>query len=544
MTSILRELRLPGAPRWMLALLVLVATAPFWDLGHPLVEVDDARYAEVPREMLASGDWATPRLNEMDYVEKPPLWYWLCAASYGVFGVNEAAARLPLALLALLALLGTAWLGSWLYEPRTGWTAAAILGSCGLFFGLSHIITPDMGLTVWLLWCSAFLLRALLRPEDAAWAAPAAWACAALAVLSKGLVGFVFPAAWSAALWLILPEARGRFKALLRPLGPVLFVLIAAPWFVLMERRHPGFLRFFFYEHHFQRFATNKFNRASPWYFFIAFLPVGLLPWTLPVAEGLRRTWANRDRAGLALAAWALLITAFFSRSQSKLVTYILPVFPHLALLGARACVESPPAWLRRASLILGAVLSAAALLAVPAAPGLEKAIMVPTANLAWLAAAALAALGGGILCCGLGRRPVAAGCLAGLLAGGAALAGMRAAEDNLSARPIAEAINPRLAAGDLIYAYGTYLHGLPYYTRRRVDRMLNWKGELEYAGRDPAVAEARFGGENAVAPLPPPGRRAFLVCRDRDASYVLSLSPPAAVRRARRFGRWVLVEY
>jgi len=532
-------------PRWFWLILALTLTTPFWDLGHPLIEVDDARYAEIPREMAVSGDWATPRLNEIDYVEKPPLWYWLAAASYRVFGMSPAAARAPLALLALLGMLGTAWLGSWLYGARVGWIAAVLHATSALGFMLAHLITPDMGLCVCLLWCSAFLLRALLRPEDGAWAAPAAWACAGFAFLSKGLVGIVFPAAWAAILWALWPRTRPNFKTLARPLGPAAFLLIAAPWFILMEHRHPGFLRFFFYEHHVQRFLTEKFNRSNPWWFYLVVLPAGLLPWTGAVAAGLARAVADwrmsRDGRGLALAAWAILIVIFFSRSHSKLVTYILPVFPHLAILGARG-VESmaSPRWLNRAGATAGVFLLAAAAAAWPAAR-LLPAAEIPAPALPWLAGAILAAWGLALTCCGRGRRAVLAGACAGLVSGGLALAGMRTAMSSLSAADISAAVVQRSQPGDLLYTYGTYLHGLPYYAGRRVDRMINWWGELEYGYRDARVRAERFGGHDLISSLPLPDRRVFVVCRKRDASFVLSLGK---VRQAQAFGRWVLVEY
>jgi 4-amino-4-deoxy-L-arabinose transferase-like glycosyltransferase len=532
-------------PRWLWLLLALTATAPFWDLGHPLLEVDDARYAEVPREMALGGDWATPHLNGLDYIEKPPLWYWLCAASYKAFGVSAAAARLPLALLALLTLLGTAWLGSWLYSPRQGWTAALLLGSSLLFFALAHFITPDLGLTVWLLWCTALLLRCLLRPEDSSWAGPAAWACAGLAFLSKGLIGLVFPLAWAAALWLLCAEWRPRLRALLRPAGPALFLLLVAPWFVLMERRHPGFLRFFFYEHHVLRFVTQKFHRDNPWYFFLFVLPAGLLPWTPAVAAGLGRAlgdWRRGDQRAAALAAWAVLVTAFFSCSRSKLITYILPVFPHLAVLGAVAA-EEKPRWARH----LGT--AAAVLLLVAAAAALPVSRLIPAGELPFPAAPALAGvclavLAAGMLCWSLAVQPLMAGCAAGLLVGGLGLFAMRAAAETLSARDVAAAIAGRRGPADLVYVYGTYLHGLPFYTGRRVDRMLQWSGELEYAGRDERVRAERFGGPDFVSALPLAGRRVFVVCRRCDAAFVLSLVPAEKVRSTLSLGGWVVVEY
>lgn len=544
MRGILGELRLSGAPRWFWLLLALTFTAPFWDLGHPLLEVDDARYAEIPREMVLRGDWATPSLNGLDYVEKPPLWYWLGAASYSLFGVSEAAARLPLALIALLSLLGTAWLGSWLYDPRRGWTAAALLGSTMLFFGLSRFITPDPGLTVWLLWCTAFMLRALLRPEDAGWAAPAAWACAALAFLSKGLVGLVFPAAW-AALALFDAQLRPRLRAFLRPAGPLLFLLIAAPWFLLMEKRHPGFLSFFFYEHHVLRFATQKFGRDQVWYFFLLVLPAAFLPWTPAAAAALGRVrgdWRQGDKRAAALAAWVVLVTAFFSCSRSKLITYILPVFPHLALLAAGA-VEDKPLWARRLGAGLGGLLLLAAATAVPAARFIPDGTL-PFPGAPALAAAALALLGAALLCWSRGLQPLLTGCAAGLLVGALGLGAMRAAASTLSARDISAEITSRRGPDDLVYVYGTYMHGLPFYTGKRVDRMIQWRGELEYAARDERVREARFGGPERIAALPLPGRRVFVVCRRRDTAYVRSLTSADKVRFFRDFGRWVLLEY
>ncbi|MBI5238828.1 MAG: glycosyltransferase family 39 protein [Elusimicrobia bacterium] len=531
-------------PRWFWLLAALALTAPFWDLGHPLLEVDDARYAQIPREMALGGDWATPRLNGLEYIEKPPLWYWLCAASYKAFGVGEAAARLPLALIALLSLLGTAWLGSWLYDPRRGWTAAVLLGSSLLFFGLSHCITPDSGLTVWLLWCTAFLLRALLRPEDAGWAAPAAWACAALAFLSKGLVGLVFPAAW-ASLALLDGELRPRLRALLRPAGPLVFLLITAPWFLLMEKRHPGFLRFFFYEHHVLRVATQKFVRDQPGFVFLLVLPAAFLPWTPAAAAALARVrpdWRRGDKRAAALAAWVVLVTAFFSKSHSKLITYILPVFPHLALLAAGSLEEKPP-WARRLAQGLAALLVFAAAVATPASHFIPGGAL-PFTGATALAAVVLALLAAALWCWSRGWQPLAAGCAAGLLAGALGLFAARAAGPAVSARDIAAEISSRRGRGDLVYTFSTYLQGLPFYTGQRVERMLYWKGELEYAARDERIQRERFGGTERLLALPLPDRRVFVACRRRDGAFVASRIPVEHVRFARSVGRWVLLEY
>lgn len=527
-------------PRWALALLLLTLSAPFWGLGHALVEVDDARYAEIPREMAETGDWATPKLDYVDYVEKPPLWYWLAASSYEVFGVSEATARLPLALLSAAGLLLTFWLGAWLYDERSGLLGAAALGSAGLYFFLSHYITLDLLLAVTLLAETALLLRCLVRPQDARWAAPAAWAAAALAFLSKGLVALVLPAGWLFWVWALIPAWRRRFLGLISPLGLALFAAVALPWFVLMERRHPGFLHFFFVEQHFQRFLTTKYNRDSGWYFFLLVLPAGMLPWTPAALAALaRRPRAWREApADLALALWVMVVLVFFSVSHSKLATYILPVVPHLALLAGRAADRELPRWSRRLSWSLGALLLAAG----AAAPFVGQ---LPPEALPWAPAGA-AALGAGLVAAGLlkgARERLLALSLGGLLIGACSLVCMSRAESLLSCKPLAQAVAARARPQDAVWAYDVYPQGLPFYLGRRVDKIIYWIGELHYAKRDPANA-ALFGDDSDVENLPLAGRRTFVALPSKEAGRFVSMTPQGAILDHARFGRWEVAEF
>ncbi|MBI5208932.1 MAG: glycosyltransferase family 39 protein [Elusimicrobia bacterium] len=526
--------------------------APLCWLSHPLWEVDDARYAQIPRTMLSTGDWATPRLNGFDYVEKPPLWYWLAAASYKAFGVTEGAARLPLALLSLLTAAGIWWLGSWLF-PGSDQAAGPVVFSTSLMvLVLSHLITLDMALTAFLLWCTAMILRALARPEDAAWAGPLAWVFAGLAFLSKGLVALLFPVAWSVALVALFPALRRGWRGLLGPAGPLLFVVIAAPWFAAMEDRHPGFLRFFFVEQHFQRFLTPKYNRPAPWYFYAGVLTAGLLPWTSAALAGLARAWRDarapaREWRGAALALWAVGVIAFFSVSRSKLATYILPAFPHLGLLAARALQEHPPRWSRRLAAALGAVLLAGACAAWLAGWGAAAALLpakarLPDPALGPWAGGASAALGLGLLW--WRRRPAGwiGPALGSLAACGLAFTGMARVETFVSAKALGLSIAARARPGDLVYSYGTFLHGLPFYAGRRVDRMVYWVGELHYALRDPAN-EDRFGDDNTIRSLPLRGRTVFVALRRSEAAYFRTLVRPEHLVSYEPFGRWMLAE-
>lgn len=525
---------------------MLAATIPFWDLGRPLLEVDDARYASIPRDMALSGDWVTPTLAGMPYVEKPPLWYWICAASYKAFGVSEAAAHLPLALLSLLGLSGVFWLGSWLYGRRVGLTAALALGTSLLFVFQSQYITPDLPLTVFLLWCSGLMLRAMLRPQDARWAAPLAWLCAALAFLSKGLVALVFPVGWALGLWLLFPAARPGLLALLRPSGPALFLLTAGPWFAAMAARHPGFLRFFFGEQHFQRFLNaGQYGRSSPWFFFLLVVPAGLLPWTPAVLAGFSAAWKEwkaKDLRAPALALWSVMIIVFFSKSQSKLAPYSLPVFPQLALLAAVGLEYAPPAFSRRAAIVLGGALLTAAAFFLPTRALLPESSLPPTIVMA-CGETALAVLGAGLLAAGLFReRPSMKLGAAGLGTALLIVLALRNAGEFLSLRSLGQALERKARAGDVVYAYDFYPHGLTFYSGHKVDRVLNWVGELKHGLRDPRNAD-RFGDDDELRALPPAGKSGFVVLKRSQAVHMKALVPARKIFSYEAFGPWLLLE-
>ncbi len=477
-------------PRALWILLLAVATLPFWDLGHPLWEVDDARYAEIPREMVENGDWLTPRLNYFLYLEKPPLIYWLGALSYTTFGVSEAAARLPLALLSLLSLAGTAWLGAWLFSLEVGIIAAALLGTCVQFQILSRLITPDMAVSTALLWASALLLRGLRRPEDAGWAGAGAGACMALAFLAKGLIGIFFPAAWTLLLALIFADLRPGFKRLLSGWMIPVFALLTAPWFIAMEQRHPGFFRFFFWEQQVLRYLTPLFHRDAPWYYFIGVHAGGMLPWTVPAlasTAAAARRWRETDARLRQLLLWCAIIFLFFSASKSKLPTYVLPLFPHQCLLIAELLQRT-----------LGGT------------PEL--------------------------------LRKVTRTCAVSFALTGIGLIFLRTSwgEPLMSVRPMARLIASQIKPEDRLYCYGIYLHGLPFYLKRPVDVLSNWIGELYYAKRDPRNAE-RFGGEEKIRELPLKDRTVFVAFRKSEEAFILSISKPSALHR---FGRWTLAVY
>lgn len=537
-------------PVWMVAAAVLL---PLLALTSPLIEVDDARYAEVPRAMAASGDWVLPTLDGMPYVEKPPLWYWASAASIKAFGADEASARLPLWLFAVAGALGVWWLGSWLFSPSVGRTAAAATATSALWLFLSHNATLDLPVSVLLFWTTALVLRTLERPDDARWAAPAAWLCAALAFLTKGLISVLFPFLWTAGLVVLFPKWRRPALKLLSPVGVLLAVAVAAPWFLAVQARRPDFLHVFFVEQHFQRYLTPKYGRGQPAWFYLAVLPAGLLPWTAPFLSGFARALRrpSADPRTTALAAWVVGVLLFFTTSHSKLATYALPVVPHAALLAALALEQAFSRRLVLACRALGVVLvcaAAAAAAVIARLPYLNlpplgpEAVPVILPTALGFAAAFLATLGAVHLTAPAAKDPAKALALGAVVGGALALGAVRAASPLASAKELSLAVRDALREGDEVWTYQGYLQGLPFYAGRRVDKLVYFVGEFHYAKRDAAFAD-RFGDDNAIAALPREGGRTFVAMPSRERARFETLPKKGSITQWREFGGWSLAE-
>lgn len=312
----------------------------FQMLWHfPLIEPDEGRYSEIPREMLERCDFITPTLNYVKYFEKPPLLYWLNSLSFALFGQNEFAARFPCALAGLLTILFTYWLGRELLGRRVGVVAAVIVGTSAGFIALGRINLTDMPLTFCMTLClGSFILAVRDRGERKTLYYYLFYIGAALAVLAKGLIGILFPGA-IVFLFLLLRKRWSLLREMNLFTGILLFFLVAAPWFILVSMKNPEFARFFFIHEHFERFLTKVHGRYQPIWYFIPLLLGIMLPWSCFIPTALREAWHNRksQQAEILawLAIWAIFIFIFFSKSNSKLPPYILPVVPPLALLVA-----------------------------------------------------------------------------------------------------------------------------------------------------------------------------------------------------------------
>ncbi len=322
----------------LLVLTLIFGTAFFQFIGKlPLMDPDEGRYSEIPREMLERGDFVTPTLNYVKYFEKPPLHYWLNALSMSLFGETEFAGRFPGALCGLLTVLFTYYVGWKLFGRREGFIAALILGSSTGFLIQGRMNLTDMTLT----FCMSasigcFLLASRPDERNKGLHYYLFYIFAALAVLAKGLIGLVLPGG-VIFLYMLFCRRWSLLKDMRLPTGMLLFLAVAAPWFVLVSLRNPEFAHFFFIHEHFQRFLTTVHGRYQPIWFFIPILLLTMLPWSFFVPQACMRAWRGRkENVGdvlLFLLVWAGFIFLFFSKSNSKLIPYILPVFAPLALL-------------------------------------------------------------------------------------------------------------------------------------------------------------------------------------------------------------------
>ena len=325
-------------PGKILLLLLIYALLWFGTLSYRhLIPSDEGRYAEIAREMLVTGDWVTPRYNGYKYFEKPPLQVWATAAAFQVFGIGDWQARLWTALTGFLTILAIGFTGARIYNARAGWLAAAVLASSPMWVISGHFNSLDMGLSAFLVaaLCSLLLAQTAHNKFSSRNWMWACWIFMALATLSKGVIGAAIPAmvfiAYSISTWDWKIWTRLRLLS-----GLILFLVITAPWFVLVAQRNPEFLEFFFIHEHLQRFTQDAHSRTGPIYYFIPLLLIGILPWVLQIPGAIAQAWQERRRefsSGWLLVCWFVVIFAFFSVSRSKLPGYIIPIFPALALL-------------------------------------------------------------------------------------------------------------------------------------------------------------------------------------------------------------------
>ena len=476
---------------WLLLITLLIW---FSNLDYrKLVKPDEGRYAEIPREMVASGDWTTPHLNNIKYFEKPPLQYWATATAYTLFGEHEWTARLWSALTGLLGIVAIFYAGLRLFGKQAGVYAALVLGSSLLYVLIGHINTLDMGVTFFItLALVGFLLaqRDAVTPRENRLWMHVTWASLALSLLSKGLIGLALPGA-VLVIYSLLQRDFTIWKRLHLTTGLVLMLAISAPWFIAVSLQNPEFPYFFFVHEHFDRFLTKVHGRFHPWWYFIPIYLLGVLPWLIPMIDALARAWkrdtASRFQPRRFLLVWIVFIYLFFSVSDSKLPSYILPIFPALALLigerlthiGARtfAWQTAPIAVFASVCVWLAPSIVSHASDEVPLALYVNYAKWVLVAAIIWLLGSLFS-----LFSAYRDQRTVAIVTLAltGLVCGQLVLSGHESLAPSNSSYHIAQQIEPYIKSDTPIYSLDMYDQTLPFYIKRTVT-LVRYQDELKF---------------------------------------------------------------
>lgn len=459
-----------------------------------LWEPDEARYAEIAREMLQSGNLLVPHLNYVAYVEKPPLLYWLTTLSFWIFGVSEFAARLPVALSAITGILATYFFALRAFGRRHAILAAAILATTPLYALMAQVLTTDMTLTA-LLTIATFSLYLHWR-EGGRWCW-IAYVAMGLAVMTKGPVGAALPIL-SMLIWLAWNrELRGAIAKFRAVPGLLLTTLIAAPWFVAMTIREPGFADFYFIGEHLRRVFDSDYSHSEAFYFYLPVLAIGMLPWTLLVPFLTWREATGNPARSFCLVAAGVTVVAF-SCATAKLIPYVLPAIPPLAVLIAdglvscgwpaadsRAARRPPDSRILIESGPMLALLGVGVIVAAIAAPQFRTPYVM-AARQSMLAIGAILLAGGAVTMSMFIARRTAAGLGAIVVTLGLALiAGGWArleTEPMRSYAALSRTISEKAPDADII-CYHRYVQSLAFYNRKRVV-LLGGRTELDFGSQ------------------------------------------------------------
>ncbi|MBP2633283.1 MAG: arnT 1 [Firmicutes bacterium] len=317
--------------QWMNILIIVGVTAfiMLFQLGNvPLLDPDEPVYAQTAIEMLANNDFISPRIYGDFWYDKPPMYYWLVAGMIKFFGQGELAARLPSAIFAIITVLVIYFIGKSILSRRAAFFGSLILATSFEFFYLGKAAVTDVTLTCFF----SVALLAYLKNKYSLM-----YVFMGLAVLTKGPIGIVLPA-MIIGLHLLLTGQIGKLLQMKLGRGLVIVLVIFAPWYVRMYQLHGmDFINTFLGFHNITRFLQPEHASGSNWYYYIPVLLIGFFPWSMYLMQAIKTGIENRSTEEgntlLFLISWGISVFIFFSISQTKLISYILPMYPAIALL-------------------------------------------------------------------------------------------------------------------------------------------------------------------------------------------------------------------
>jgi len=478
-----------------------------WIGSHALFTPDEGRYSEVAREMVASHDYITPRLDGVAFLDKPALYYWLQASAIQLFGLKEWALRFWPATIGVLGCLMTYVAGHILFNRRTAILASIILATSPLYYGAAHYANLDLEVAVLI---SITLLFSLLGLTSTAKRQRScyfifAYVFAGLAALTKGLIGIAFPAI-IIGLWILLLNRWSILKQMRILTGAVIFLAITVPWYFLVQKANPEFLHFFFVTQQVSRFLTaGEYNNKASIWFYVPVVLAGFFPWSLfaiqAIAKQVKTAWNNRQQhvSELFVLLWFIVIFVFFSIPTSKTIGYIIPTLPALALMvgnyldGHWENLKTKGFYAASWVFIALSIIICAAFLT---APHIAK-LKIPTAAAPYLIFTAFAFLVAGIVTYVFLKKNALQKiiyCLASIaIIGLLTLSASTSVVNEKSIKPIAMALKPQLTPNDDVVAYFHYYQDLPIYLERRVTIVADWTAP-DIAQKDNWVRELWYG--------------------------------------------------
>ncbi|HSY09725.1 MAG TPA: glycosyltransferase family 39 protein [Candidatus Dormibacteraeota bacterium] len=560
--------------RW--PLLLLTGCTFFLLLGsRALNEPDEGRYSEIAREMIETGDWLVPHFWYLPHLDKPPMTYWLVAASMKFFGQNEWAVRLPVALAGISGVWATFLIGCSIGGRRVGFWSALILQSSLFYFVMARMLTTDIFLTQFTAWAIYFFWRSWLCLTNQTIASQpgkfwswhlAGWVAIAFGFLTKGPIALAIPLVALASLLIFHWRTFSGKKILLGGLagGLILFLILALPWFLAVARRVPQTLDYMLFHQAVGHVlgTTIKNRRGSPFYFF-AILAIGLLPWTWFLGWLWRRAhWrglAELQKDGwLLLNVWVVFTFTLFSLTHSKLPAYILPLFPAFAaLLSFRFFSENPPGEFASAPDRIWRLCAASPmflLIAVSLVLPLVFHVTLPS-WMKWQAPVAACAVAGIFWLAEKWKASTRAAVATtlGIFSLLAVTAEAPLFETNFKAnqtlQPLGLALRENYRAGDAVVCWGRLPEGLPFYSgdvisaanRPFFGGMDLTQVPFEFPGNRGRLGQLFLSNEKVAVQMLTGEQRVLVVVPQNAFEHLQKLTPTVPLRLIARVGQWEL---
>ena len=321
----------------IIILIGICLTLFFFRLGaRPVWDIDEGKHDVTSKEMVLSGDWVTPQYNGENFYDKPPLYNWFAAVSFLVLGFSAFAARLPAAVLGFGCVMITYLLARRLFNRQVAFLSAVVLATSAEYIVLSRVVVHDISLVFFDTLALALFFLGYKSERHRKRNFLLGYAALGMAVLAKGPVGVAIPV-MIIGLFLILKRQLSFLKEMQIGWGILLFIAVAAPWYILISLQNPDYFEYFFIKKNLGSFFSKASRHPEPFYYFIPVLLGGFFPWScflpLAVIRSLRFYLKNKRDEIIFLLIWFGFIFFFFSTARSKLATYILPLFPAVSIL-------------------------------------------------------------------------------------------------------------------------------------------------------------------------------------------------------------------